>query len=400
FALLDLDPAGGEVPVADVLAALEEEPEVAVRDGAVLLPRLARAASTPALLPPPGPWRLDAPEPGTLDALALVPVEDRPLGEGEVRVGVRAAGMNFRDLVVALGMVPERGTPMGGEGAGVVTEVGPGVSGLAVGDRVLGLMDGAFGPSVITDHRLLAAIPDGWSYADAASVAGVFATAWYGLVDLAGLQPGEKVLIHAAAGGVGMAAVQIARHLGAEVYGTASEAKWPATGLDEEHLASSRTLGFADKFPQMDVVLNSLAGEFTDASIGLLKPGGRFIEMGKTDLRTGIAGYTAFDLIAVDPDRIRAILGEVLELFRQGVFERLPVRTWDVRRAPEAFRLMQRAGHVGKLVLSMPPVLNPDRAVLITGGTGTLGGLVARHLVQSHGARRLLLLSRRGEAAP
>ncbi|MEU8365338.1 beta-ketoacyl synthase N-terminal-like domain-containing protein, partial [Nonomuraea sp. NPDC048882] len=350
FALLDLDSAGGEVPAADVLAALEEEPEVAVRNGTVVLPRLARAATTRALLPPTGNWRLDAPEPGTLDTLALVPVQDRPLEEGEVRVAVRAAGLNFRDLVVALGMVPERGTPMGGEGAGVVSEVGPGVTGLAVGDRVLGLMDGAFGPSVITDHRLLAPIPDGWSYVGAASVAGVFATAWYGLVDLAGLQPGEKVLIHAAAGGVGMAAVQIARHLGAEVYGTAGPTKWQATGLDEDHLASSRTLEFADRFPQMDVVLNSLAGDFTDASLGLLKPDGRFIEMGKTDLRTGIPGYTAFDLIAVPPDRVQTILAEVLALFRDGAMERLPVRTWDVRRAPEAFRLMQRAGHVGKIV--------------------------------------------------
>ncbi|MEV5503788.1 beta-ketoacyl synthase N-terminal-like domain-containing protein, partial [Nonomuraea fuscirosea] len=340
FALLDLDPAGGDVPAAAVLAALEEEPEVAVRNGAVVLPRLARAATTRALLPPAGNWRLDAPEPGTLDTLALVPVQDRPLEEGEVRVAVQAAGLNFRDLVVALGMVPERGTPMGGEGSGVVSEVGPGVTGLAVGDRVLGLMDGAFGPSVITDHRLLAPIPDGWSYVDAASVAGVFATAWYGLVDLADLRPGERVLIHAAAGGVGMAAVQIARHLGAEVYGTAGPAKWPATGLDEDHLASSRTLEFAGRFPKMDVVLNSLAGDFTDASLTLLQPHGRFIEMGKTDLRPDTPGYTAFDLITVPPDRLQAILAEVLALFRDGVMERLPVRVWDVRRAPEAFRLM------------------------------------------------------------
>ncbi|MEV4078517.1 SDR family NAD(P)-dependent oxidoreductase [Nonomuraea fuscirosea] len=399
FALLDLDPAGGDVPAAAVLAALDEEPEVAVRNGMVVLPRLARAAATRALLPPAGNWRLDAPEPGTLDALALVPVQDRPLEEGEVRVAVRAAGLNFRDLVVALGMVPERGTPMGGEGAGVVSEVGPGVTGLAVGDRVMGLMDGAFGPSVITDHRLLAPIPDGWSYVDAASVAGVFATAWYGLADLAKLQPGEKVLIHAAAGGVGMAAVQIARHLGAEVYGTASPAKWPATGLDNDHLASSRTLDFAGRFPQMDVVLNSLAGDFTDASLNLRKPHGRFIEMGKTDLRPDTPGYTAFDLIAVPPDRIQAILAEVLALFRDGALERLPVKVWDVRRAPEAFRLMQRAGHVGKIVLRMPPVLDPGRPVLVTGGTGTLGGLVARHLVSAYGVRHLVLVSRQGEAA-
>ncbi|WP_346115630.1 SDR family NAD(P)-dependent oxidoreductase, partial [Nonomuraea maheshkhaliensis] len=122
--------------------------------------------------------------------------------------------------------------------------------------------------------------------------------------------------------------------------------------------------------------------------------------MGKTDLRTGLPGYTAFDLIAVHPDRIQAILAEVLALFRDGAMERLPVRTWDVRRAPEAFRLMQRAGHVGKIVLRMPPVLDPERPVLVTGGTGTLGGLVARHLVSAYGARYLVLLSRQGGTAP
>ncbi|MGW7485185.1 beta-ketoacyl synthase N-terminal-like domain-containing protein [Nonomuraea muscovyensis] len=399
FALLDLDPGGGELPALAVLAALEEETEAAVRGGEVLLPRLARAATGRALVPPPGLWRLDAVNPGTLDGLRLVPepAAGRVLEAGEVRVEIRAAGLNFRDLVVALGMVPERGTPTGGEAAGVVTEVGPGVTGLAPGDRVMGLMDGAFGPVAVTDHRLLAPIPDGWSFTDAASVAGVFATAYYGLVDLAGLRAGERVLIHAAAGGVGMAAVQIARHLGAEVFGTASPGKWEATGLDEEHLASSRTLDFEEKFPPVDVVLNSLAGEFTDASLRLLKPGGRFIEMGKTDIRTG-PGYTAFDLIAVDPERIRAILAEVLELFAGGALRRLPVRAWDVRRAPEAFRVMQRAGHVGKLVLTMPPRLGPGGTVLVTGGTGTLGGLVARHLVVAYGVRRLLLVSRGGAA--
>ncbi|WP_346111840.1 beta-ketoacyl synthase N-terminal-like domain-containing protein, partial [Nonomuraea maheshkhaliensis] len=179
FALLDLDPDGSGVPAQAVLAALAGgEPQLAVRPapdptaatGTLRAPRLARAATTPTLIPPTGDWRLDAPAKGSLSALSLVPVQSRPLEEGEVRVAVRAAGLNFRDLVVALGMVPERGTPMGGEGAGVVSEVGPGVAGLAVGDRVLGLMDGAFGPSGVTDQRLLAPIPEGWSFAEAAAV--------------------------------------------------------------------------------------------------------------------------------------------------------------------------------------------------------------------------------------
>ncbi|MEU4227085.1 type I polyketide synthase [Nonomuraea sp. NPDC026600] len=406
FVLLDLDDS--EVPVPAVLAALTE-PQLAVRAGAVWVPRLARATTGEALLPPWGgeTWRLDSTGDGTLDGLALVPCPEasRPLGPGEVRVSIRAAGMNFRDVVVALGMVPERDVPIGGEVAGVVLEVGAEVADLGPGDRVLGLLDGAFGPVGVTDRRLLARMPAGWSFAEAASVPGVFLTAYYGLVDVAGVQSGDRVLIHAAAGGVGMAAVQVARWLGAEVFGTASAGKWGALALDEEHVASSRTLEFAEKFGSVDVVLNSLAGEFVDASLGMLSAGGRFVEMGKTDIRSAdtIAPgvhYTAFDLIDVGPDRLGELLAEVLALFEEGVFEALPVRAWDVRRAREAFRFMSQARHVGKVVLTMPVAFDGDGTVLVTGGTGMLGGLVARHLVAAYGVRDLVLVGRRGAEAP
>ncbi|MEU8104944.1 beta-ketoacyl synthase N-terminal-like domain-containing protein, partial [Nonomuraea muscovyensis] len=224
FALLDLDPAAGDVPAGAVLGALAAgEPQLAVRPsadpaartGTLLAARLARATSTPTLVPPAGvaEWRLDAPVKGSLSALTLVPepAAGRALEAGEVRVEIRAAGLNFRDLVVTLGMVPENDEPIGGEIAGVVTEVGPGVTRFAPGDRVMGLMDGAFGPAGVADQRLLAPLPEGWTFAEGAAVPVAFLTAYYGLVDLAGLRPGERVLIHAAAGGVGMAAVQIAR---------------------------------------------------------------------------------------------------------------------------------------------------------------------------------------------
>ncbi|MEV5898233.1 SDR family NAD(P)-dependent oxidoreductase [Nonomuraea fuscirosea] len=373
------------------------EPELALREGAALAPRLAKAEPPP--LTATAPWRVDVREAGTIDHLIATPIEKSPLGPGEVRVTMRACGLNFRDVLIALGMYPGD-AELGSEGAGVVAEVGPGVTELAVGDRVMGLFDHALGTHAVADRRHLVPIPEGWSFATAASVPAVFATAWYGLVDLARLQPGEKVLIHAAAGGVGMAAVQIARHLGAEVYGTASPAKWPATGLDEDHLASSRTLEFADRFPKMDVVLNSLAGDFTDASLGLLQPDGRFIEMGKTDLRPDTPGYTPFDLDEAGPARSAEILATLLGLFRTGALTPLPVRAWDLRRAPEAFRHMQQARHIGKVVLTVPAPLDPDGTVLITGGTGGLGALTARHLAGAHGMRRLLLVSRRGEDAP
>ena len=338
------------------------------------------------------------------------------LGVGEVRVGVRAAGLNFRDVLIALGMYP--GVAMvGGEGAGVVLEVGPGVEGLCVGDRVMGVLPGGFGPVSVTDHRLVVRVPEGWSFVQAASVPTVFLTAYYALVDLAGLGGGERVLVHAAAGGVGMAAVQLAGVLGAEVFGTASEGKWGALGglgLDGAHIASSRSLGFGERFLEatggggVDVVLNSLAGEYVDASLGLLPGGGRFIEMGKTDVRDpevvaelhpGVA-YRAFELGEAGPERIQGMLGELVGLFERGALGLLPVRVWDVRRAREAFRFMSQARHVGKIVLTLPRVLDPGRSVLVTGGTGVLGGLVARHLVVEHGARSVVLASRRGPEAP
>ncbi|WP_308404869.1 type I polyketide synthase [Streptomyces sp. 35G-GA-8] len=242
----------------------------------------------------------------------------------------------------------------------------------------------------------------------------VFLTAYYALVELGGVRRGEKVLIHAGAGGVGMAAIQVARHLGAEVFATASEGKWEvlrSLGVADDHIASSRTTDFEAAFAGVtggegvDVVLNSLAGEFVDASLRLVGSGGRFLEMGKTDIRDAAElpeglDYQAFDLGWVGPEGIQRMLVELGELFERGVLEPLPVRSWDVRRARDAFRFMSMARHVGKIVLTMPPVWNPEGTVLITGGTGGLGGVLARHLVAEHGVRHLVLTSRRGVAAP
>jgi 3-oxoacyl-(acyl-carrier-protein) synthase/NADPH:quinone reductase-like Zn-dependent oxidoreductase/acyl carrier protein len=215
-----------------------------------------------------------------------------------------------------------------------------------------------------------------------------------------------------------MAAVQLARHLGADVLGTASPAKWGtlrALGLEETQIASSRDLRFRESFSAsadgggLDLVLNSLANEFVDASLDLVREGGRFLEMGKTDIRDPkVVGerwpgvrYSAFDLLEAGPERIQQMLVELVGLFGRGVLNHLPVRAWDMRRAPEALRHMAQARHVGKIVLTPPsPGLRGDGTVLITGGTGVLGGLVARHLVERHGARSLVLASRRGLTAP
>ena len=289
-----------DLPAGDAFGSLATalasgEPELAIRAGTVYARRLGRPAG--ALVPPRdgGPWRLEPSGAGTLDGLALAPCPQAaaPLAAGQVRVAVRAAGLNFRDVLIGLGMYPGGGV-MGGEIAGVVLDTGPDVAHLAAGDRVLGIAGGGFGPLVVTEAQVLAPIPAGWSFARAASVPVAFATAWYALVDLAGVRAGQRLLVHAAAGGVGMAAVAIARHLGLEVYGTASPGKHPVLaglGLDAAHVASSRTAEFEPQFlaatggAGVDVVLNALAGELTDASLRLLPRGGAFVEMGKTDVR-------------------------------------------------------------------------------------------------------------------
>ncbi|WP_139329763.1 zinc-binding dehydrogenase, partial [Mycobacterium sp. IS-2888] len=264
------------------------------------------------------------------------------------------------------------------------------------------------GSEAVVDARLVTAVPTGWSLAEAASVSVVFLTALYGLSVLAGVKAGQKVLVHAAAGGVGMAAVQLLRHWGAEVFVTASRGKWDtlrALGFDDDHIGDSRTLDFERKFlaatggAGVDVVLNSLAGEFIDASLRLLSDGGRFIEMGKTDLRDpgqvaadhrGVH-YRAFDLMEAGPDHIAAMLAELMGLFAAGTLKPLPVKTFDVRSAATAYRFISQARHIGKVVLTLPD--GPGNAVLagsggglaggsvvVTGGTGMAGSALAQHL--------------------
>ncbi|MBB5140558.1 acyl transferase domain-containing protein/NADPH:quinone reductase-like Zn-dependent oxidoreductase/acyl carrier protein [Thermocatellispora tengchongensis] len=401
--LVDVD--GGLVPWDRLVG---DEPEIAVRDGEVLCPRLAR--TTGALVPPEGDgWRLDTTAAGSLDAVSVIgdDAARAPLGPREVRVAIRAAGVNFRDVLVGLGMYPG-GAALGSEAAGVVTEVGADVTRCAVGDRVMGFVAGCFGPLGVADERVLVPVPKGWSFEEAAAVPVAFTTAWYALADLGGVRAGETVVVHAAAGGVGMAAVQLARRLGARVLGTAGEAKWPvleSMGLAEEEIGSSRSVEFAARFRRLapggvDVVLNSLSGELLDASIGLLREGGRLVELGKTDVRDpgslpGI-GYRAFELAEAGPDRIGELLDEVMDMFAEGALTLPPVTVRDVHQVRETLRWMSQAGHVGKIVLRMPRPLDPDKTVLITGGTGMLGSLLARHLVTRYGVRRLLLLSRSG----
>ncbi|UGT60385.1 SDR family NAD(P)-dependent oxidoreductase [Nocardia asteroides] len=409
------------MPVEAILACGESQ--LMIRSGVLHMARLTRLPAQQGLVvPESASWQLEAGD-RTVDGLVLRPnrADSEPLDTGQVRIAVRAGALNFKDVLICLGMVPAEDFRMGREAAGVVTEVGPGAEGFEPGDRVMGLILSGLGPVAVTDHRMITHMPRGWSFTDAAAVSVVFLTAYYGLHDLARIQPGERLLVHAAAGGVGTAATQLARHWGVDVYGTASRNKQDtlrSTGFDEEHIADSRSLDFEDTFRAatdghgVDVVLNSLTGEYIDASLRLLPRGGRFLEMGKTDNRdhSDIAihhpgvQYQTFDLIEAGPDRVQQMLQELKTLFDTGALDPPPVKVWDIRRAPEAFRYISRARHIGKVVLTIPPNTGTGPTistgtVVITGGTGGLGAMLARHLVTTHGVRSLVLASRRGPHA-
>jgi polyketide synthase 12 len=402
---------------AAVLAA--GEPQVLLRGGQVYTARVRRSRAVDGIMVPPGdgPWRLGIGSAGTFENLRLEPVPNAgaPLQPGQVRVALRAIAANFRDIMITLGMFTHDGL-LGGEGAGVVVEVGPGVTEFAVGDSVYGFFPDGSGTLVAGDVRILQPMPADWSYGEAAAISAVFTTAYMAFVHLADVKPGQRVLVHAAAGGVGMAAVQLARHLGLEVFATASRGKWDtlrAMGFDEDHIADSRSLEFEDKFRTvtggrgMDVVLDSLAGEFVDASLRLVAPGGVFLEMGKTDIRDpgviaqGYPGvrYRAFDLFEPGRPRMHQWMVDLAELFDAGVLRPLPVTTFDIRRAEAALRYLSQARHVGKVVMTLPDVWATG-TVLVTGGTGMAGSVLARHVVARHGVRHLVLVSRRGPDAP
>ncbi len=407
----------------DALASallLDSEPECALRNAQVLIPQLVRAnAARKLVIPGEGMWRLEIAAKGRLDVPPEIkPIANESLGAGEIRAKVNASGVNFLDVLNALGMVEI--PAFGLEFAGVVTDIGVDVKGLNVGDPVLGLARGSFASDIVIDARQVVRMPENLSFAEAATIPMTFLTAWYGLHVLGSMQPGEKVLIHSAAGGVGMAAVQLAQLHGAEVYGTASEPKWSALrelGLDDSHIASSRNLEFVEHFSKtapgksFDVVLNSLAEGFIDASLALLSEGGRFMEMGKIDLREqswiaehhpGIS-YRVYNLPEAGPDCIQEMLQSLAELFASGKLKPLPLKSFPMNHVSDALRFMAQARHIGKVVLlpaQQQRLVRKSGTVLVTGGVGGLGQHVARWLAETHGVKDLLLTSRRGLETP
>ncbi|CAN5129254.1 mycocerosate synthase [soil metagenome] len=435
---IDIDATTDPGALADGLLRGGDEDETAWRAGqhyvARLQPAPLRDDERRVLLADPAHdgIRLQIRTPGDLDTLEEVAAERIPPQAGQIEVAVAASSINFADVLVTFGRYPSfDGQPpqLGLDFAGTVTAVGPGVTGHRVGDLVAGFAAaGCWGTFITCDARLAATLPASVTPAQAAAVSTAYGTAWYGLHQLARLSRGDKVLIHSATGGVGQAAIAIARHAGAEIFATAGSAarRRLLHNMGIEHVYDSRSTEFAEQIRRdtdgygVDVVLNSLTGPAQRAGVELLALGGRFVEIGKLD----IYGHTRLDLYpfrqnlafyCVDlalmttshPQRVGELLAEVYRLVGDGVLT-VPEHTeYPLAQARTAVRAMSAAEHTGKLVLTMPvtgpvPVVVPptkakvfrkDGSYIVTGGMGGLGLFLAA-VMASAGCGRIVLSSR------
>ncbi len=387
-------------------------------------------------------FRLDFLVPGQLRNLFWLAQPEPAIEADAVEVKVVATGLNFRDVMYTMGMLPDEavekgfaGASLGLEFAGRVTRVGKAIERFAPGDLVMGFGSACFGSHVVTREDALVHKPADWSFEQAATVPTVFFTVYYALQHLARLQPGERVLIHGAAGGVGIAAVQLARHLGAEIHATAGsdEKRAFVRLLGADYVYDSRSLAFADEIlantggEGVDVVLNSLAGEAIRRNLRVLKPFGRFLELGKRDFfeNTPIGlrpfkdnisyfGIDADQLLVSQPELAGRLFRELMALFEEGALFPLPSQVFKATQIVDAFRAMQQARHIGKIVVRMAdqelPVqaapgemqrvrLRGDASYLVTGGLSGFGLASARWLAQ-RGAGELVLVGRRGMDTP
>lgn len=387
-------------------------------------------------------YRLDFQVPGQLRNLLWVPETERTLQPHEIEIHTTAVGLNFRDVMYALGVLPDEavengfaGATLGLEFSGTVSRVGTNVLDYQPGDKVMGFGPACFASHIITTKDAVAPMPAHWSFAQAASIPTVFFTVYYALKHLANLQSGEKILIHGAAGGVGIAAIQIAKSLGAEIYATAGndEKRDFVQLLGADHVLDSRSLAFAEDIllltdgEGIDVILNSLAGEAITRNLHVLKPFGRFLELGKRDFyeNTHIGlrpfkdnisyfGIDADQLLLAKPALASKLFKEMMQLFHDGTFHPLPHRLFGAERIMDAFRYMQQSRHIGKIVVgfeganvqfsTLLPARNTiqmhkDASYLITGGLSGFGLETARWLAE-RGAGHIVLLGRRGAQTP
>ncbi|WP_202919607.1 SDR family NAD(P)-dependent oxidoreductase [Streptomyces adustus] len=405
--------------------------QLAYRDGIRHVKRLLPAAAEDT----DGNFELSVTEYGQFSAVRPVPVEDREPAGDEVTVQVHAAGLNFKDVLNALGMLrqyaldnglPHEPLPLGFEAAGTVVAAGPD-AGFRPGDEVVLSRIGCMRRRVTVPSTVVVRKPTSLTFTEAAGLPAAYVTAYHALHHLAGIKAGDRVLIHAAAGGVGQAAVQLARLAGAEVYATASPRKWPLLrSQGVRHIMNSRTLDFADEVLEatggegVDIVLNSLNKDYIPAGLRALGHGGRFVELGKIGIwsaeemraeRPDVESHN-FDLSELPPhelDRLNSdILRTVAGHVEAGRLGALPTVGYALDELEEAFGTLSRGANVGKVVIAFrdeherpaaPVRLSPDETYLITGGLGALGLATARKLVEQ-GARRLALVSRRETTLP
>jgi len=325
-----------------------------------------------------GNFRMEVRSPGTFESTAFLRCPRVPPGVGEVQIEVYAASVNFRDVMIALGNYPALGSvpALGVDCAGKVVAVGDAVPDFRIGDEVFGMTRacfGAFTGFTNTYSMCVMRKPAGWSFEQAAALPGVFATAYYALHLVAGLRRGERVLIHCASGGVGLAAIQVAKWLGAEIVATAGtpEKRAFVHGLGIDHVMDSRSLAFIEEVRQLtagqgvDVILNSLTGDAINQGLEILRPLGRFLEIGKRDImenrQVGLRAFArGLTLASIDlgfmsptgrPDLAERLFSELGDLFRHGTFSPVPTRTFDITDAPAAFKYMSGGTHIGKIVL-------------------------------------------------
>ncbi len=416
--MVDLDPeaAEPETVLANELLFPDSESHIAHRGERRRTARLVRAGDGAArlALPEEADWVLAPDEGGAIETLQVQPLAARDLEPNEVRVAVDACGLNFLDVFRAMGLVEEG--LLGEEFCGRIVETGPDATAISVGDRVAGFAFGTFGPEVVTHEDLVAPAPPGVSAAALATVPSVFVTCVLSY-ERAGLKAGDRVLIHAGAGGVGLAAIQLARAAGAEVFATASAPKQDyLRALGVGHVFDSRSTAFgrdildATDGAGVDIVLNSLTGEgFIEASLSCLAEGGRFVELARRDilsedemaaLRPDVA-YSILDLYVLkqhDPARPGAALKDVLARMATGELEPLRHTRWPLAETSAAMGFMRAARHIGKIVLTAPPLragrLRQDGTYLVTGGLGGIGCALAEWLA-GRGAGTVVLNGRR-----